>query len=201
VGAFIFDSLACTHDSIWHSPMILISRSLKGSIPISGTGLQRLALGTALLLLYIQAAQARPLRRHAGAEKTPPVLSYVGGKNPHVTLAFGRRDWDWPHVFHLRTPCGQVTVRWREDSGMEDGGPPPMDLEIAHPDTIFHVVILSPPALPVYFRGAGDAKWAHLNGNRLPAVKPRDPPNGYPPDPFRMEGGLNIVAVAYPDVE
>ena len=165
---------------------------------MSRTALQQYALGAALILMGEHAAQAR---HHAVSPKTPPVLSYVGGKNPHVTFAFGQRGFDWPHVFRLRTPRGEVTVRWREDNGTEDGGPPPMQGEIAHPDTIFNVVILSPPSLPVYFRGAGDAKWAHLNGNRVPASKVGDYQNGYPADPFRMEGGLNVVAVAYPDPE
>ena len=168
---------------------------------VSRTAFQQCALVVALTLLSVHTAQARHLRRHSPAPKTPPVISYVGGKNPHATVAL---VWDLqnpPHVFRLRTPHGVVTVRWREDQGVEDGGPWPMDDEIAHPDTIYDIVILSPPSLPVYFRGAGDAKWAHLNGNRVPATKLGDYRNGYPADPFRMDGGLNVVAVAYPDPE
>lgn len=163
--------------------------------------LQQCALGAALALLGVHTAQARHLRHHAAAPKTPPVISYVGGKNPHATVAL---VWDFqnpPHVFRLRTPRGWVTVRWREDSGVEDGGPWPMDGEISHPDIVDHIVVLSPPSLPVYLRGAGGAKWAHLNGNRVPATKLGDSWHSYPADPFRMEGGLNVVAVAYPDPE
>lgn len=94
-------------------------------------------------------------------------------------------------------------MRGREDEGTEDGGPVPVMDGISHPDTIEDIVIVSPPSLPVYFRGAGDAKWMHLNGSRVPPVKAQSGSYHYmhPADSFRMNGGLNIVAIAYPDPE
>ena len=145
-----------------------------------------------------------PLFSHqAHAQKMPPVISYVGGKQPHVTVTLGFGGYGDASVYRLHTPRGWVTVRWREDYGTEDGGPWPMDGEISHPDTTETIVIMSPQALSVYFRGAGDAKRVHLNGNRVPSVQAQSGsyPYIHPADLFRMDGGLNIVAVAYPDPE
>jgi len=132
-------------------------------------------------------------------QKKPPFIAYIGGSHPHVTVTL---DSDG-HAYRLHTPRGWVTVRWREDYGTEYNTPVPMDDEISHPDTIITYVIVSPPSLPVYFRGAGDAKWVHLNGAPVPSVQAQSGSYHYthPADPFRMDGGLNIVAVGYPDPE
>ena len=144
-----------------------------------------------------QVYQQHPVHK----QKPPPTISYVGGKHPHVTVRLEFEDN--AYVYRLHTLCGWVTVRGREDYGTEDGGPAPMDSDISHPDTIEDMVIVSPPSLPVYFRGAGDAKWVHLNGSRVPSVEAQSGSYHYthPADPFRMDGGLNIVSVAYPDPE
>lgn len=145
------------------------------------------------------------VRHHARAYKVPPVAAYVGGKYPHVTVTLYFDGVGDPALYRLRTPRGWVTVRWHDDSGTESGEPAPLNPEddISHPDTICNIVIVSPPSLPVYFRGAGGAKWAHLNGNRVPSVQAQSGPYHYthPADPFRMNGGLNIVAIGYPDAE
>jgi len=172
--------------------------------PSAGTAI--LALLCALPIPAEAAKGHKTVTRHqrppAISYIEPPVISFVGGKNAHVTVAFFLGKYP-PQVFRSRTPRGWVTVRWREDYGTEDGSPamPTVQNDISHPDTIFHIVIVSPASLPVYFRGAGDTKWAHLNGNRLPVVKSADSFHGYPADPFRMAGGLNIVDMAYPDPE
>ena len=166
---------------------------------------QRLAFVAVLFALCMLPLSALETKGHRRIiqHRQPPVISYVGGKHPHVTVAFVLGKYP-PNVFRRETPRGLVTVRWREDDGTEDGSPAvpgPAEPDISHPDTIYHIVIVSPTHLPVYFRGAGDAKWVHVNGYRLPAVRPSDYVNGYPADPFEMDGGLNIVVVAYPDAE
>ncbi len=156
------------------------------------------------------------MQHHAHTGKVPPVaahkvlpsITYIGGKHPHVTVSpsFG---WDDAGFYRLHTPRGWVTVHWQRDSGTEGGGPVPLGPEpdISHPDTIFNIVVVSPPSLPVYFRGAGDAKWAHLNGHRIPSVETRKvtPLSSYyythPADPVRMKGGTNSIAIGYPDAE
>jgi hypothetical protein len=70
------------------------------------------------------------------------------------------------------------------------GNPTPRSGEIAHPDTVYHIALLSPRGLPVYFRGAGDAKWAHLNGRCLTGT-----------ESVRIHGGYNTVDIGYPNVE
>ena len=137
------------------------------------------------------------------AKKTPPFIAYFGGRQPHVTVTLGSGGYGDAPVYRLHTPRGWVTIRWRKDYGTEDGGPVPEMNGISHPDTIFNIVIVSPQALPVYFRGAGDAKWVHSNGSRVPSVEAQSGSYHYthPADLFRMDGGLNIVAVAYPDPE
>ena len=144
-------------------------------------------------------------------QKVPPIISYVGGKHPHVTVRPTFEVEDNASVCRLHTPRGWVTVRCREDYGTEDGGPVPPGSEpdISHPDTIFNIVIVSPPSLPVYFRGAYGAKWTHANGYRISPIEVKGvTPNGslhytltHLADPFRMDGGLNIVAVGFPDAE
>jgi len=133
------------------------------------------------------------------AQKKPPVIAYIGGRRPHVTVTLNGA----PPAFRLHTPRGWVTVHSRDDYGTEDNTPVPMQGEISHYDTILSIVIVSPPSLPVYFRGAGDAKWVHLNGAPVPSVQAQSGSYHYthPADLFRMDGGLNIVAVGYPDAE
>ena len=142
---------------------------------------------------------------HAHAPKKPPVIAYIGGRQPHVTVTLPFGGEGDAQIYRLHTPRGWITVRWRTDYGTEDGGPvlPGPEPDISHPDTIFTVVIVSPPALPVYFRGAGDAKWVHLNGSRVPLVQAQSGSyhDTHPADPFRMDGGLNIVAFGYSDPE
>ena len=135
------------------------------------------------------------------AQKKPPFIAYFGGKHPHVTVRLAFEDN--AYVYRLHTPRGWETVHGREDYDTEDGGPVPEMNGISHPDTIENIVIISPQTLPVYFRGAGDAKWVHLNGSRVPLVQAQSGSYHYthPADLFRMDGGLNIVAVAYPDPE
>lgn len=144
-------------------------------------------------------ASVLSVRHHARADKVPPVIAYIGGRHPHVTVT---RYGDG-RASRLHTPRGWVTVRWREDYGTEDNTPVPMQGEISHYDTILSFVIVSPPSLPVYFRGGDDAKWVHLNGAPVPSVQAQSGSYHYthPADLFRMDGGLNIVAVGYPDPE
>ena len=126
------------------------------------------------------------------AQKKLPIIGYFGGRQPHVTvtLSFG----DDASVYRLYTPRGWVTVRCREDYGTEDGGQVPVIDGISHPDTILNIVIISPPTVPVYFQGAGDAKWVHLNGSRVPSVQAQSGSYHYshPADSFRMDGGLKL---------
>ena len=151
--------------------------------------------------LMQQVRKQHPVRR----QKTPPVIYFVGGKHPHVTVTITYGDYGAATSYRLHTPRGLVTVRWRQDEGTEDGGPVPLgpESDISHPDAIKNIVIISPPALPVYFQGAGDAKWVHLNGSRVPLVQAQSGSIHYThfADPFRMNGGRNIVAVGYPDAE
>ena len=156
--------------------------------------------------LLQQVYKQHPIHKH----KTS-VIAYVGGKHPHVTVTITYGDYGDATSYRLHTPRGWVTVRWRQDDGTEDGGPVPVGPEpdISHPDTIKNIVIISPPAFPVYFQGADDAKWVHVNGYRLPSVETRTVSrNGlyhytytHLADPVLMDGGLNIVAVGYPDAE
>ena len=106
-------------------------------------------------------------------------------------------------VERLHTPYGWVTVRLREDSGTEYNTPVPIVDGSSHPDSITTYVVVSPPSLPVYIWGGGDAKWAHLNGAPVPLVQAQSGSYHYthPADLFRMDGGLNIVAFGYPDPE
>lgn len=156
------------------------------------------------------------VRHHAHSAKIPPVaphklppsITCAGGKHPHVTVnsSFG---YDDAGLYRRRTPRGWVTVRWQKDSGTESGGPVPLGPEpdISHPDTIFNLVAVSPLSLPAYFRGAGDAKWAHLNGHCVPSVETRKVTSNssyhctHPADPVLMAGGLNRIALGYPDAE
>ncbi len=133
-------------------------------------------------------------------QKKPPFIAYVGGRHPHVTVTL---DSDPGSAMRMHTPRGWVTVRSREDYGTEYNTPVPMEGEISHPDTIRTFVIVSPPSLPVFFRGGGSAKWVHLNGAAVPVVQAQSGSYHYthPADLFRMDGGLNIVALGYPDPE
>lgn len=153
---------------------------------------------TAPCLPPVQVQVRHPVHK----QKEPPLIAYFGGRQPHVTVNWDSGDSGDASVYRLHTPRGWVTIRWREDNGTEDGGPWPMDDEISHPDTIIDIVIVSPSALPIYFRGVGNGvKWLHVNGNRLPLMKPDYGPYDHPISPIRMDGGLNIIAVAYPDPE
>lgn len=159
-----------------------------------------------VILTHFAPLNQVPAQYNVHAEKTPPVIAYVGGEHPHVTvtITYGTYgNFGNATSYRLHTPRGWVTVRWREDDGAEDGGPAPEMDGITHPDSILTLVIISPSLLPVYFRGAGGAKWVHWNGNRVPSVQAQSGSYHYshPADPFRMDGGLNIVAVAYPDPE
>ncbi len=133
-------------------------------------------------------------------KKKPPFIAYIGGRHPHVTVTL---DSEPSAPTQLHTPRGWVKVRWRVDYGTENNTPVPMDVEISHPDTITTYVIVSPPSLPVYFRGGDAAKWVHLNGAPIPSVQAQHGTYHYthPADLFRMDGGLNIVAVGFPDPE
>lgn len=133
-------------------------------------------------------------------QKQPLFIVYIGGSHPHMTVTL---ESNTRAVERLRTPHGWVTVRLRVDSGTEYSTPVPELDGISHPDGIQTYVVVSPLSLPVYFRGAGDAKWAHLNGAPVPSVQSQSGSYHYthPADPFRMNGGLNIVAVGYPDPE
>lgn len=142
-------------------------------------------------------------------QKPPPVISYVGGKHPHIMVTIAYGDYGNATSYRLHTPRGWVNVRWHQDDGTEDGGPVPLGPEpdISHPDTIKNIQIISPPALPVYFQGADDAKWVHLNGSRTSSV-PAQVKNKYGsyhyrhfPYFLRMKGGRNDIAVGYPDAE
>lgn len=148
-----------------------------------------------------------PAQYNARAEKKPPVqkklpfFAYVGGKHPHVTVNLNFEGA--ASVYRLRTPRGWATIRLRQDSSTEDGGPWPEVDGISHPDGITTLVVVSPSSLPVYFRGGSDAKWVHLNGSRVPLVQDQSGSyhDTHPADLFRMDGGLNIVAIGYPDAE
>ena len=167
------------------------------------TVVQRFAASIILTLLSTQAAQAASVLRP---------ITFIGGKHPHVTVVLPENGFGLP-LYRLHTPRGWVTVRWREDYGTEDGGPalpnPKIEADISHPDTIFNIVIVSPSSLPVYFRGAYGAKWVHVNGYGIPPIVTQEAtPNGsthytdtHLADPVRMDGGLNIVAIGYPDAE
>ena len=147
-------------------------------------------------------------RHHTHVQKTP-VIAYVRGKHPHVIVTITYGDYGNATSYRLHTPHGWVSVRWRQDEGTEDGGPVPPgpESDISHPDTIKNIVIVSPLALPVYFQGADDAKWVHLNGSRVlsvPAqVKYKYGSYHYRHFPcfLRMKGSRNNIAVGYPDAE
>ncbi len=157
--------------------------------------------GTVLMAAFCAAPILAVPRRGISnpvSESLSPI-GYVGGRRPHAVVRFDRIKEGAAPSYTARTPHGTVTVYWRRDDGTEDGGPPFAVGEITHPDSIFQVVVVSPPTLLVDFIGAfgplgeSDVKWVHLNGARVTFKKPTGV--------LRLGPGLNIVAVGYPDVE